>query len=242
MERKRILLIDDDPEIRTLLTRYLTQKGYLVSCSKDGQIALKTAKQKNFDLIILDIMLPGWSGLEVCKKLRNVTPTPIILFTGSESEEVFLQGLEFGADDFIQKSSSMDIILAKIDAMIRRNTIKKKGLSFYESNYTCAQFSGWSYYPKKALLTSPEDIEIFLTDNENKLMTLLCKDINIVCLRETIAKWLNISSKKGFARSVDIIVCRLRNKLKKLHPKIKLIKTIRNKGYQLNTESIDYEE
>ncbi len=241
MGAKRILLIDDERDIRRLFKKFLSNHGFIVDTAKDGSNGLDYIAKKRYDLILLDLMLPDTFGGDLCSTIRVKTTTPILILTASDSELHYIKSLDAGADDFIQKSNSMDVILAKIKANLRREVSKGGDLLVKGVDYVKATISDWSFIPEKKILVTPDEMEVYLTDHENKLMILFVSQHDSIVSRDTIAERLGLHSKTNMIRAVDTLVCRFRNKLKTHENYTDFIETIRGKGYKL-TGTVDYEK
>ncbi len=118
--RGRILVVDDDPTVAEIVAGYLDRAGYAVERAADGPAALHSAAERVPDLIVLDLMLPGMSGLEVCRRLRDDGPVPVIMLTARSEEEDRIQGLELGADDYITKPFSPRELVLRVESVLRR--------------------------------------------------------------------------------------------------------------------------
>ncbi len=232
IDRKKILLVDDDPEIRSLFKEYLKKYAFAVTTTSNGEETITAIKREKFHIIILDLMLPDVFGADLCKSIREITTTPILLLTASEEEQDYILGLESGADDYAQKSTGLPVILAKIKAILRKEEVQKDRKTSTGIPYKVAEFSGWKFTPRESQLTSPDGASIFLTENEVNVLLLFLENAQKILSRDTIGERLGIGSHDNFYRAVDIIISRLRNKIKKVYKKAKLIKTIRHKGYQ----------
>jgi DNA-binding response OmpR family regulator len=116
----RVLIIDDDPTVAEVLARYLAREGYRVQTETDGAVGLRRALEDLPDLVVLDLMLPGMSGLEVCRRLRAVAPVPVIMLTARGEESARISGLELGADDYVAKPFSPREVTARAKAVLRR--------------------------------------------------------------------------------------------------------------------------
>ncbi len=233
MGAKQILLVDDDREIRDLFKEFLSQHDYIVTTVNNGQQCLEQVKKRKFDLILLDLLLPDSFGGELCKTIRMKTITPILILTASDSDLHYIVSLNSGADDFIQKSNSMEVILAKINAILRRESAQAGTMLAKDIQYSKAHFSGWTFIPKEKILITSQEAEVFLTDNENKLMMLFIEQNNKIITRDTIADCVGLSSSADIVRAVDTLVCRFRNKLKRHRCYKNFLKTVRGKGYKL---------
>jgi DNA-binding response OmpR family regulator len=240
MDAKRILLIDDERDIRALFKRFLNRHGYIVELAKDGKSGLALIKKTKFDLILLDLMLPDSFGADICKSVRSMTTTPILILTASNSDLHYIKSLESGADDFVQKSSNTEVVLEKIKAILRRVLTQKGELIVENVDFEIATFDGWRFMPKTNTLVTPDKINIYLTNHENKLLTFLVRSENVVIARETIAEWLGLSSKKNIIGTVDTLVCRFRQKIKYKKDAKEFIETVRGKGYKMSAK-VEYE-
>ncbi len=118
--RARILMVDDDPTVSDVVGRYLRREGYAVESVADGRIALQRATEDPPDLVLLDLMIPGVDGLEVCRRLRAILPVPVIMLTAKGDESDRVLGLELGADDYVAKPFSPRELVARVKAVLRR--------------------------------------------------------------------------------------------------------------------------
>ncbi len=240
MDKKSVLIVDDDPDILKLLEGFLLKYAFAVKTADSGKAALAAIKDERFDIIILDLVLPDIFGADLCKSIRRLTTTPILLLTASTEEQDYIIGLESGADDYIQKTTGLPVILAKIKAILRKEDKQATKGSNIVASFKLATFSGWRFKPSEAKLTSPDKTSIFLTESEVNVLILLLEHSSETIARDIIGRRLGIVSKDPFYRAVDIIISRLRNKMKKIYSKCNLIKTVRNKGYQLKS-GVDYD-
>jgi DNA-binding response OmpR family regulator len=149
MDTKRILLIDDEREIRRLFKKFLSNNGFIVDTAKDGKHGLERIEKGHYDLILLDLILPDCFGGDLYNTIRVKTTTAILILTASDSELHHIKSLNSGADDYIQKSISMEVILAKIKANLRREVSKEGGLLVKEVDYQKATISDWAFIPEK---------------------------------------------------------------------------------------------
>jgi two-component system, OmpR family, phosphate regulon response regulator OmpR len=206
-----ILVIDDDKRIRDLLRQYLNEQGYLVSIVANTLEAREFIKAIKFDLMILDLMLPGENGLDFLKSLRiaNIS-SPVIMLTASSEIENKLNGLELGADDYLIKPFDPKELLLRIKNIIKR-TSQEVNIIF---------FGEYSYNLDKKILFKNNKI-VNLTLSESQLLDILIINRDKVISREYIANNLNVNE-----RSIDVQMVRLRNKVDPM-----FLQTIRNQGY-----------
>ncbi len=215
-----LLVVDDDTRIRTLLQKYLIEQGYFVSTVKDAFEAEKIIKEIKFNLIILDLMMPGKTGIEFTKELRKTEKsyTPIIMLTAMGELNDRITGLEIGADDYLAKPFEPKELLLRISNILKRHQAHKPNIF---------QFSDFSYNLNTESLSKQEQ-SIFLTKSEQVLLSFLIKNANQIIPREELAKQLNINE-----RSVDVQIVRLRNKIESNSSRPQFLQTMRNQGYIL---------
>ena len=164
-----ILVVDDDEGIRSLVKKYLNENNFLVTTAKNAEDATEKIEIINFDMIILDIMMPGKSGLQFIKDNMNKILTPIILLTAKGTADERVEGLEIGADDYITKPFNMEELIARINAVLKRTSNKN------ENYYDDVQIGKFVFNPKMQLLKLGED-SVHLTTKEADLLKLLCKN------------------------------------------------------------------
>lgn len=168
---QRILVIEDDPSVRTLLERGLAYEGYLVEAAEDGETGLEIARDRPADLIVLDVMLPGIDGLEVLRRLRSVDDDlPVILLTARDRPEHQVEGLEAGADDYVTKPFSFDVLLARVRTQLRRRDKMPEVLRFEDITLDAAThtvkrgerditFTGQEFRLMQAFMEQPERVQ-----------------------------------------------------------------------------------
>lgn len=211
-----ILIVDDDVRIRALLKKYLVENGYFASEAKDSISAREVLDLFCFDLIILDIMMPGETGINFLKKLRaSKIMVPVIMLTAMGEIENKLVGLETGADDYLVKPFEPKELLLRIHNILKRTILRSQVYNFGSFSYD---------YNSKLLLRDGQ--AIFLTNSETSLLNLLITHPNTLINRESIARDLNINE-----RSVDVQIVRLRNKIERNPSRPIFLQTIRSKGY-----------
>lgn len=226
--KKTILIIEDEPDIRDLLEFHLKKEGYNVLTSSDGEIGLKVARKQHPNLILLDLLLPGIKGLDVCRILKsdvNTSKINIIMVTALGQEENIVKGLETGADDYVSKPFNMSILLARISAVLRRNTTD--GIS-YDDN---VNINGIKIIPRLREVTAGEQKIIDLTFTEFQILHLLATHPGWVFTRYQIIDKIRGDNYPVTDRSVDFQIVGLR---KKLGDHGKLIETIRGVGYRFH--------
>ena len=220
---KQLAIIDDDPEILKLLDQYLTKNGFEVDAFTDGESFLKKDINK-FNLIVLDIGLPGIDGLEVCKRVRQSSNIPIIMLTAASDDLDRILGLELGSDDYMGKPFNPRELLARIKALLRRSEIKEEDV---DNNIVMN-------YAARSAFIGGEKLE--LTGTEFDLLCVFHKQIGTVLSRDEIGELLHGRKVDPLDRSIDTIVSRLRHKLS-AHFDGEIIQSVRGKGYVLLLKS-----
>jgi len=226
MKNKRILLAEDDNNLGTLLRNYLQAKNYDAFLCVNGREALESFKKNEYNLCIIDIMMPEMDGLTLAKEIKKIKPgVQFIFLTAKNLKEDIIEGFITGADDYITKPFSMEELLYRIEAILRRVTepvIKKK-----EEHYTIGKYS---FDTLKQLLIF-EDHTIKLTTKESELLELLCMHKNEILERNFALKAIWIDDNYFNARSMDVYITKLRKYLKK-DPAVKIL-NVHGKGYKL---------
>ncbi len=224
---QRILVVDDEPHIVELVRYNLQQEGYDVVTANDGEAALAKARADRPDLIVLDIMLPGADGLEVCGQLRRETGVPIIMLTAKSGELERVVGLELGADDYVTKPFSPRELIARVRAVLRRRVREVSS-----SNAEPVQIGSLRLDPltREVML---ENRKIELTAREFELLRLLMRHPNRVFTREFLLEHLWGYDFYGSTRTVDMHVSRLREKIEDDPSSPTYIVTVRGVGYKL---------
>ncbi len=222
-----ILIVEDEPSIVTLLKYNLEQENFITEVAYDGEEAIELFKANEYDLIVLDIMLPKMDGIKVCKTIRMINKhIPIIMLTAKDSEYDKIQGLEIGADDYLTKPFSPKELLARIQAILRRignaplsegEVLKNGDISIYPQQY--------KVYFKDNLLE--------LTKKEYELLVYLTKHKGEILSREQLLHAVWEFDFVGDSRIVDVQVSHLREKIEENTRKPSYIKTVRGFGYKM---------
>jgi DNA-binding response OmpR family regulator len=226
MKNTRILLAEDDSNLGVLLKNYLIAKNFETKLFINGILALEAFSREQFNLCILDIMMPEMDGLTLAKEIRKIDPAiPIIFLTAKSLKEDILEGFRTGADDYITKPFSMEELLYRIQAIFKRTanivTIKKEAL-YIIGNYT--------FDPLKQFLSFGDQF-VKLTTKESELLELLCQHGNEILERNFALKSIWIDDNYFNARSMDVYITRLRKYLKK-DPAVKIL-NVHGRGYKL---------
>ncbi len=223
---KRVLVVDDEKSIVKGIKFSLEQDDMQVDVAYDGEEALSKAKNEEYDMILLDIMLPGYSGLEVCQMIREFSDVPIIMLTAKGEDMDKILGLEYGADDYITKPFNILEVKARIKAIFRRNT-----KSSPEKNDTKTIETKGLKIDCDSRRVYIEGKEVNLTAKEFDLVYLLVSNPNKVYSREQLLKTIWGASYPGDARTVDVHVRRLREKIETTPAEPKYIHTKWGVGY-----------
>ncbi len=220
---EKLLIVEDDRRIRDLLRRGLIFESYDVVTAEDGETALRIARESLPDAVILDLMLPGIDGLEVCKRLRQVSNMPILMLTARDAVADRVTGLDAGADDYLVKPFAFDELLARIRALFRRHKL--------ESTSDTHVFGDLTLNPLTRQVFRGED-EIQLTAKEFDLLELFMRHPNQVLTREMIYEHIWEYDFGGESNIIEVYVRYLRTKLE-ANGKSRLIQTVRGVGYAL---------
>jgi DNA-binding response OmpR family regulator len=221
-----ILVVDDEPKIVRLARDYLEKDGFRVLSAGDGLTALAIARAEKPDLIVLDIMLPGMDGWEVCRRLRGETDVPIIMLTARAEESDQIVGLELGADDYVTKPFSPRALLARVRAVLRRAQGQVKAPAMVRAGGLEIDMEG-----RRADLNGQS---LKLTPNEFKLLALLARHPGQSLTREQLLDELHGAAYPSFDRSIDSHVKNLRRKLKAGSDQTVSIETVYGIGYRLS--------
>ena len=226
MERMKILVVDDEIRMRKLLKDFLVKSGYEVLEAEDGEKAVDTfMMEKEIALIILDVMMPKMDGWQVCREIRKCSKVPIIMLTAKSSEEDELRGFELGVDEYISKPFSPKILVARVEAVLRR------------SNKTAPEevvHAGKIAIDKSAHQVTVDGQEIELSYKEFELLSYFAENQGIALSREKILNHVWNYDYFGDARTIDTHVKKLRSKLGKEGGEY--IKTIWGMGYKFETD------
>ena len=222
-----ILIVDDDAEIRRLAGKFLREHGHKVTSAQDAREMREAMTAGPVDLIILDIMLPGVSGLDLCRDLRRRSNVPIIMLTARGTDVDRIVGLELGADDYLAKPFNPRELLARIHAVLRRtrpsDTVPTAGGS-------SLKFAGWTLDTRRRELTNPEGAVVDLSTGEYDLLLTFLEHPQRVLNRDQLMDAAKNRVATGFDRAIDIQVSRLRKKLES-HGSLEMVKTVRGAGY-----------
>jgi two-component system OmpR family response regulator len=221
-----VLIVDDDRELRALVGKYLTEHGFRVAQAANGREMMKAIEVGRFDLVVLDLMMPGESGLVLCQKLREQNGPPVIMLTAMGSEVDRVIGLEIGADDYVVKPFSPRELVARIKAVLRRAA---KVAPDGDDMPLAYEFNGWRLEPAGRVLRSPTGAVI--TSGEFDLLMAFVARPQRVLTRDQLLDLAKGRSSAAFDRSIDVQISRLRRKIEADPREPTIIKTIRSGGY-----------
>ncbi|MDO5737821.1 MAG: response regulator [Eubacteriales bacterium] len=229
----RILIVDDESNIVEILEANLQREGYKTLVAYDGHTALKIALEENPDLILLDCMLPGIDGFDICKRLREERRLmPIIMLTAKSEEIDKVLGLELGADDYMTKPFSVREVLARVKAQLRRNRFVDE----QDGGGNRRLYFGQLVIDEDAFQVTYDDVEIPLTLREFELVLFLAKHAGQVFSRETLLEEVWGYDYFGDVRTVDVTVRRTREKLEPDQDNYRYLLTKRGVGYYFNRD------
>lgn len=225
--KQNILIVDDEKSIVTLLNFNIEKAGFQTDVAYDGAEAIKKAEANDYDLIILDLMLPEMDGMEVCKYLRNnKIDTPILMLTAKDEEFDKVLGLELGADDYLTKPFSPKEVIARMKAILRRSNKVSK------STYSSLKIGELIVYPERYEAEIADRVITF-TRKEFELLHYLANNKGKVISRDQPLSGVWDYDFVGDTRIVDVHVSHLRDKIEPDTKKPKYIKTVRGLGYKL---------
>lgn len=230
---KKILVVDDEQSIVTLLQYNLEQAGYSVITALDGEEGLQAAVELCPDLVVLDLMLPKLDGLEVCKQLRQQKLNiPILMLTAKDDEFDKVLGLELGADDYLTKPFSPREVVARIKAILRRSQLSNGNDNNVDQENESLKIGGLKIFPDRYEAYFDEE-QLELTPKEFELLLYLVKNKGRVLTRDQLLSTVWNYDFAGDSRIVDVHISHLREKIEQDTKKPLYIKTIRGLGYKL---------
>lgn len=224
-----ILIVDDDAQIRKGLGRFLVSNGIRVTEASNDSAMWSSLEVGKFDLIVLDIMMPGEDGLSLCRRLRATRSIPVVLLTAMSAETDRIIGLEIGADDYVTKPFSPRELLARIRAVLRRT--KSNPPREGDISHSIYEFDGWQLDTARRLLKNPEAVLVDLTAGEFDLLLAFVERPQQVLTRDQLLDLTRGRASVAFDRSVDVQLSRLRRKIESDPQRPTLVKTVRSGGY-----------
>src|SRR5688572_20598589 len=228
----RILLVEDEPSAATMLAKGLREESYAVDIAADGETALAQAFVNDYDLIILDVVLPGKDGFKVCRELRtNGLSAPVLMLTARDAVEDRVEGLDSGADDYLSKPFDFEELLARVRALLRRRP------ALYPEVITVGNLSVHT----RARHVTRAGQSIDLTAKEYALLEYLARRAGEVVSRTDIAEHVWDESYDPFSKVIEVFIQRLRRKVDEGQP-LKLIHTRRGEGYMLTAKATEADD
>ncbi|HHQ4661563.1 TPA: response regulator [Aeromonas veronii] len=229
-----ILVVDDHSEIRDLLKRFLEQHGLRVSCARDGKEMKRLLEEREFDLLVLDLMMPGEDGLTLCRELRVKSNLPIIMLTAMGEETDRIIGLEMGADDYLAKPFNPRELLARIKAVMRRTQADTQPAT--ETLTRDLRFDRWLLDVNRRELVDEDGVGLSLSTAEFDLLKVFLERPQRVLSRDQLLDLARGREAVAFDRAIDTLVSRLRRKLERDPKNPELIKTIWGGGYMFSAD------
>ncbi|OCQ42557.1 DNA-binding response regulator [Aeromonas veronii] len=229
-----ILVVDDHSEIRDLLKRFLEQHGLRVSCARDGKEMKRLLEEREFDLLVLDLMMPGEDGLTLCRELRVKSNLPIIMLTAMGEETDRIIGLEMGADDYLAKPFNPRELLARIKAVMRRTQAETQPAA--ETLTRDLRFDRWLLDVNRRELVDEDGVGLSLSTAEFDLLKVFLERPQRVLSRDQLLDLARGREAVAFDRAIDTLVSRLRRKLERDPKNPGLIKTIWGGGYMFSAD------
>lgn len=223
-----VLVVEDDGDTRVLVTRFLTENGMRATGARDGREMWEILDHVPIDLVLLDVMLPGMNGLDLCRTLRERSDVAIIMVTAKGAETDRVLGLEFGADDYVPKPFSRPELLARIRAVLRRG---RGAVGSTTPGRRALRFQGWTLDKARRELSTPDGATVDLSGAEYDLLLAFLEHPQRVLTRDQLLELSRNRIGETFDRSVDVLVSRLRRKIDDECGSQTLIKTVRGAGY-----------
>lgn len=228
-----ILVVDDDGEILDLVARFLKSNAFDVRTARSGTEMATCLANAVVDLIVLDLMLPGASGLDLCRDLRRTSTIPVIMLTAKGDDVDRIIGLEVGADDYLAKPFNPRELLARISAVLRRTQARPAGQAAAPHRFI--QFAGWRLDTMKRELADPHGVIVDLSTGEYDLLGAFLDAPQRVLSRDYLLEAARTRTSDAFDRSIDVQISRLR---RKVETEREMIKTIRGVGYMFTPDIV----
>lgn len=227
----KILVVDDDSEILGLVARFLRSNAFEVLTARNGAEMAASLQQARIDLIVLDLMLPGANGLDLCRNLRRTSAVPVIMLTAKGDEIDRIIGLEVGADDYLAKPFNPRELLARISAVLRRTQAHAPDTA--AGTQRLVRFAGWRLDTTKRELTDPRGVIVDLSTGEYDLLIAFLDAPHRILSRDFLMDATRARTQEAFDRSIDVQISRLRRKIEVGQ---EMIKTVRGAGYMFTPD------
>ena len=232
---RKILIVEDDQLIAELERDYLEASEYVVEIAKDGYEGLRLSKENTYDLILLDVMLPGVSGFDICREIRKDKNVPVIMVTAKKTDVDKIRGLGLGADDYIIKPFSPTELVARVQAHIRihERLLGEAGTGVVQAQENCIDLGTLKIYPlSRRVIASGK--EVSMANKEFELLMFLAQNPNIVFSRDTLFDRIWGMEALGDTDTVTVHVNRIRGKIEEDPSNPRFIETIWGAGYRFN--------
>lgn len=226
----KVLIVDDDPDVRNLLMQYLSNCDLRVSLAADGTEMLARLEAESIDLILLDLRLAGEDGLSLARRIRDKSAVPIIILSGRTDEADRVMALELAADDYVTKPFSQRELLARIRAVLRR-THETEAATKHGDAPRAYRFSGWELNMRRRRLTAPDGSQVDLTNCEFNLLSGFLSAPQRVLSRDQLLERSRLHSLEVYDRSIDVTILRLRRKIESNPAIPTMLLTKRGVGY-----------
>jgi two-component system OmpR family response regulator len=226
-----LLSVDDDEDILSLLTNFFRKHSHTVTIAADGGAMSRALEEHSIDLVILDLMLRGEDGLNLCRRLRATSHVPIIMLTAMADHTDRVVGLEVGADDYLTKPFDQRELLARVKAVLRRTTGNGNGAAASAETRPALCFANWRLDVTRRELRSADNSLVVLSGGEFDLLLAFAEHSQRVLTRDQLLDLSRGASHAAYDRSIDVQVSRLRYKLEADPKNPALIRTVRNGGY-----------
>jgi two-component system OmpR family response regulator len=227
-----VLVVEDDPGLRVLIARALQQNGFAACQAGSGPEMWSTFETRQVDLILLDIMLPGKNGIDLCREIRARSGVPIIFISAKGDETDRVIGLELGADDYLPKPVGTRELVARVRAVLRRGGLERGVNASREDR---ARFAGWEVDLRRRTVYSPTGASIELTGAEFDLLASFVGSPQRILGRERLIELSRVRLGDSSDRSIDVLVSRLRRKLSSAGQPAPIV-TVRGVGYMLTAD------
>ncbi len=228
-----ILMVDDDPGIRDVVSDFLGRHGYRVETAADGAEMEQVLSRGETDLVVLDVMLPGEDGLSICRRLAGGEGPPIIMLSAMGEETDRIIGLELGADDYLPKPCNPRELLARVRAVLRRR--QERWVADGPMGATC-EFAGWRLDLVRRELRSPQGVVVNLSSGEFSMLRAFVERPQRVLTRDRLLDLARGPDTEAYDRAIDVQISRLRKKLDDGAGAQELIRTVRNEGYMFTAK------
>ncbi|MCU7934370.1 MAG: response regulator transcription factor [Candidatus Thiodiazotropha sp. (ex Dulcina madagascariensis)] len=223
-----IVLVEDDLELNQMMSGFLREEGYLVTSVFNGNDAVDMIIAENPDLVILDLMLPGIDGIEICRRIRTEFINPIVMLTAKDDDLVEVASLQQGVDNYLNKPIRPHVLLAHVQAALRRSSISAKPEN--PSHLVVQDIT----LDRESLCVTLREALLDLTSGEFELLAVLMENAGVPVSRDMLYKLTRGIEYDGLDRSMDLRISTLRRKLNDENPPYRYIKTVRGKGYLMS--------